>query len=262
MFNISLHLFPRPISALLTARIKWTIKPATFRTEIMAVINQSTYPPVAFEALATSVVSSWQWCGGWGGPRWWKGGGGGSRTRRSSGGRIRGGHKPRILQWKSHNCIEYTEHCIKGTWKFLSNSRACPPSAFLPADTTITRRVAATTEVASSVVHRKEYCFRGIKNNNILPAPSNWQESLYRHSRKSPATDKLALVPRGADLHLISREKKALWVMHPTTSNRPPRTACQTGQGHFFRGEQLIKTGHEGRNNKIKTNFVITSRYR
>ena len=29
-------------------------------------------------------------------------------------------------------------------------------SAFLPADTTITRRVAATTEVASSVVHRKE----------------------------------------------------------------------------------------------------------
>ena len=43
--------------------------------------------------------------------------------------------------------------------------------AFLPADTTITRRVAATIEVASSVVHRKEYCFRGIKNNNILPAP-------------------------------------------------------------------------------------------
>ena len=29
-------------------------------------------------------------------------------------------------------------------------------SAFLPADTTITRRVAATIEVASSVVHRKE----------------------------------------------------------------------------------------------------------
>ena len=44
-------------------------------------------------------------------------------------------------------------------------------SAFLPADTTITRRVAATIEVASSVVHRKEYCFRGIMNNNILPAP-------------------------------------------------------------------------------------------
>ena len=43
-------------------------------------------------------------------------------------------------------------------------------SAFLPADTTITRRVAATTEVASSSVHRKEYCFREIKNNNILPA--------------------------------------------------------------------------------------------
>ena len=45
-------------------------------------------------------------------------------------------------------------------------------SAFLPADTTtITRRVAATIEVASSVVHRKEYCFQGIKKNNILPAP-------------------------------------------------------------------------------------------
>ena len=60
------------------------------------------------------------------------------------------------------------------TWKFLSNSRAYPPSVdllFLPADTTITRRVAATIEVVSSVVHRKEYCFRGIKNNNILPAP-------------------------------------------------------------------------------------------
>ena len=68
-------------------------------------------------------------------------------------------------------------------------------SAFLPADTTITRRVVATIEVASSVVHREEYCFRGIKKNNIL----------YRHSRKSPATDELALVPRGADLHLILR---------------------------------------------------------
>ena len=44
-------------------------------------------------------------------------------------------------------------------------------SAFLPADTTITRRVAATIEVASSVVHRKEYCFLEIKNNNILPDP-------------------------------------------------------------------------------------------
>ena len=46
------------------------------------------------------------------------------------------------------------------TRKFLLNSRACPPSVdllFLPADTTITRRVAATIEVSSSVVHRKEY---------------------------------------------------------------------------------------------------------
>ena len=34
-------------------------------------------------------------------------------------------------------------------------------SAFLPADITITRRVAATIEVASSVVHWKEYCFPG-----------------------------------------------------------------------------------------------------
>ena len=37
-------------------------------------------------------------------------------------------------------------------------------SAFSPADTTITRRVVATIEVAPSVVHRKEYCSRGIKN--------------------------------------------------------------------------------------------------
>ena len=44
-------------------------------------------------------------------------------------------------------------------------------SAFLPADTTFTRRVAAAIEVVSSVVHRKEYDFRGIKNNNILPDP-------------------------------------------------------------------------------------------
>ena len=44
-------------------------------------------------------------------------------------------------------------------------------SAFLPADTTITRRVAAAIELASSVVHWKEYYFRGIKNSNILPAP-------------------------------------------------------------------------------------------
>ena len=50
-----------------------------------------------------------------------------------------------------------------------------PPSVDLlfdqQTDTTVTRRVAATIEVASSVVHRKEYCFQGIKNNNILPAP-------------------------------------------------------------------------------------------
>ena len=44
-------------------------------------------------------------------------------------------------------------------------------SAFLPADTAITRGVAATIKVASSVVPRKEHCFRGIKNNNIPPAP-------------------------------------------------------------------------------------------
>ena len=44
-------------------------------------------------------------------------------------------------------------------------------SAFLPADTTITRRVTATIEVASSVAHQKEYCFRRIENNNILLAP-------------------------------------------------------------------------------------------
>ena len=42
-------------------------------------------------------------------------------------------------------------------------------SAFLPADTTITRKVVATTDVASSVVHRKEYCFGGIEN--IYPRP-------------------------------------------------------------------------------------------
>ena len=78
-------------------------------------------------------------------------------------------------------------------------------SAFLPAETTITRRVVATIEVASSAVHREEYCFRGLRTIAPFRPPSNWLESLYRHSRKSPATDELALVPRGADLHLIPR---------------------------------------------------------
>ena len=45
--------------------------------------------------------------------------------------------------------------------------------------------------------------------------------------------------------HLIPRERKALWVLHPTTSNRPPRTACRTGQGHFFGGERYPTHGKE-----------------
>ena len=51
--------------------------------------------------------------------------------------------------------------------KLESMPTLCRP-AFLPADTTITRRVAATIKVASSVVHRKEYCFRGIAYNKII----------------------------------------------------------------------------------------------
>ena len=70
-------------------------------------------------------------------------------------------------------------------------------SAFLPADTTITRRVATTIEVASSVVHRRNTVFGGLRTITSFRPPGNWLKSLYRHSRKSPATDELALVPRG-----------------------------------------------------------------
>ena len=76
------------------------------------------------------------------------------------------------LTTKIHNVnmygeiLEYMEISLK-----LESMPTLCRSAFLPADTTITRRVAATIEVAPSVVHWKEYCFRGIKNNNILPAP-------------------------------------------------------------------------------------------
>ena len=59
--------------------------------------------------------------------------------------------------------------CMEISLKLESMPTRCR-SAFLPADTTITRRVVAIIEVASSVVHRKEYCLRGIMNN-ILPAP-------------------------------------------------------------------------------------------
>ena len=37
-----------------------------------------------------------------------------------------------------------------------------------------------------------------------------------------------------------------MWVMHPTTSNRLPRTACRTGQRHFFRGERYPTHGKKG----------------
>ena len=108
MFNIGLHLLPRPINALIATRIQRTFKTAAFTTKVMAVINQFTYPPVTFEALATSFVGRWQHCGGCGRPRWWKGG---SRAGRGKWGRS---HKPRILQRKFHNCTEYTKHCING----------------------------------------------------------------------------------------------------------------------------------------------------
>ena len=72
-------------------------------------------------------------------------------------------------------CEKYMEISLK-----LESMPTLCKSAFLPADTTITRRVATTIEVASSVVHRKEYCFRGIKNNNIFPGP--------------PATDQRAFI--------------------------------------------------------------------
>ena len=58
--------------------------------------------------------------------------------------------------------------------KFESMPTLCR-SAFLPADTTITRSVAATIEVAS-FVHRKEYCFGGITcEYNIAPFPLSTQ---------------------------------------------------------------------------------------
>ena len=72
-----------------------------------------------------------------------------------------------ISEFKESACkqCEYMEISLK-----LESMPTLCRSAFLPADTTITRRVAATIEIASSVVHRKDYCFRGIKNNNIFPA--------------------------------------------------------------------------------------------
>ena len=71
--------------------------------------------------------------------------------------------------WYHMSCARLTDS-MENSLKLESVPTLCR-FAFLPADTTITRRVAATIEVALSVVHWKEYCFRGIKNNNILPAP-------------------------------------------------------------------------------------------
>ena len=45
-------------------------------------------------------------------------------------------------------------------------------SAFLPADTTISYKKSRGNYWGSIIsCSPKEYCFRGIKNNNILPAP-------------------------------------------------------------------------------------------
>ena len=71
------------------------------------------------------------------------------------------------LDYRNGLCIEMN---LEISLKLESMPTLCR-SAFLPADTTITRRVAATIKVASSVVHWKDYCFQGIKNNNILPGP-------------------------------------------------------------------------------------------
>ena len=75
-------------------------------------------------------------------------------------------------------------------------------SAFLPADTTITRSVAATIEVTYQLFTGRNIVLGGLRT---ITSFRPFIESLYRRFRKSPATDELALVPRGADLHLIPR---------------------------------------------------------
>ena len=76
------------------------------------------------------------------------------------------GNTERVHSALSRVCIRYMEISLK-----LESMPTLCRSDFLPADTTITKKVAATIEVASLIVHRKEYCFGGIKSNNILPAP-------------------------------------------------------------------------------------------
>ena len=78
--------------------------------------------------------------------------------------------KMRLITWEAAILDLKQTKYMEISLKLESMPTLCR-SAFLPADTTITRRVATTIEVASSVVHRKEYCFQGIKNNNILPGP-------------------------------------------------------------------------------------------
>ena len=77
-------------------------------------------------------------------------------------------------------------------------------SAFLPADTTITRRVAATIEVASSVVHRKEYVYFQYKinfklltwilNYALTHTPLNIRNTLTEREKRVNAPTTLPLI--------------------------------------------------------------------
>ena len=86
-------------------------------------------------------------------------------------------------------------------------------------------KIAATIKVASSVIHRKDTCFRGIKNKNVLPAPQQL-------SRKSPATDENVSMSRGwFPSNPNSQVPNELCTQpHHTDCSG---AACKTGQKHF-----------------------------
>ena len=88
-------------------------------------------------------------------------------------------------------------------------------SAFLPADTIITRRVATTIEVASSVVHRKEYCFRGIKNTmgshrtNLRPTSTSPMDDLAQEERNGILQQRVRRPQRGQKKATRKRRKRS-----------------------------------------------------
>ena len=82
----------------------------------------------------------------------------------------------------------FSEICLK-----LESIPTLSRPASSPAGAAITRRVAATIEVASSVVRRKEYCFRWIENNNIPP------KHTFREERNLPQIETPPMVTLAKD---------------------------------------------------------------